>query len=390
MENPNKMENNVQNQVEQIINLIKRFWKKRVYVVIVTGAFMLFGLFLAFTIKEQYEAKIVFVPQVSNSSMNSLSSLTSLVGINLNSMEGNEGISPLVYYQILENVDFQKELMYTKIKFKDWEEPVSLIDYFTNPEYDHSTVLDYIVQYTIGLPWIILDALKNKEDDLSGGKTGRPIRKYSKEEYDCSEIFKEILYLNLDEKEGYFELSARMPEAYASAQLAEITFELLEKYVITLKLEKAQTTLDYVNARFDEAEAKFLSTQLAYAQFSDANRSLSSAVARIEDERLRKEYSMASTIYSELAKQKTQMELKVKEDTPVLTVVKPVVIPHKRVKPHRSTLMVLFTLLGLAVSCGSIIFFDDLKKKGASWPKKWSLNEEMKEGELMAESMEKR
>ena len=170
-----------------------------------------------------------------------------------------------------------------------------------------------------------------------------------------------------------------MPEAYASAQLVEITFELLEKYVIALKIEKAQTTLEYVNARFDEAEAKLISTQLAYAQFSDANRSLSSAIARIEDERLKREYSLANTIYNELARQKTQMELKVKEDTPVLTIVKPVVIPHKRVKPHRSTMMLLFTLLGIAVGCGSVIFFDDLKKKGFSWPKKWNVDEEDKE-----------
>lgn len=373
MENQNNANNNVQNQLENILSLIKRFWKKRVYVLIVTVCFMLFGLFLAFAIKEQYEAKIVFVPQVASNSMGSMSSLAALAGINLNSMGADEGISPLVYYQILENVDFQKELMYSKIKFKDWEEPVSLMDYFTNPDYDHSTILDYIMKYTVGLPWVILEAI-NKEDDMFGSGAGNSIRRYSNDEYDCAEIFREILSLTLDEKEGYFELSAKMPEAYASAQLAEKTFELLEKYVITLKIEKVQTTLDYVNARFEEAEADLTSTQLAYAQFSDANRTLSSAIARIEEERLKKEYSLANTVYNELARQKIQMELKVKEDTPVLTVVKPVVIPHKRVKPQRSIMMILFTFLGIVTACGSIMFLDDLKRKGSSWPKRWDLS----------------
>lgn len=350
--------------------MIRRFWEKRRFIAKVVLGAILLGLFIALFTKEQFASKIIFVPQATSTN-SSASSLAALAGINLNNATMDEGVSPLVYQYILENVDFMKELMYSEVKFEDWEKPISLIDYFTNPEYQKFNIIDCVVKYTVGLPWVILDLFREKEEEEGNRARKGNIGKYSYNEYQCVKIFQEILSLTLNEKEGSFELIAKMPEASASAQVADIVFRLLEKYVIALKIEKVQATLNYINDRFDEAEKELDEKQLAYAQFLDANKTLSLATSRIKDEQLKREYGLANTIFNELARQKIQVELKVKEDTPVLTIVKPAVIPRKRVKPHRSIIMILFTFLGVGAGCGSVLLLDDFKKKGYPWPKKW-------------------
>ena len=51
-------------------------------------------------------------------------------------------------------------------------------------------------------------------------------------------------------------------------------------------------------------------------------------------------------MYSELAKQLEQARIKVKEDTPVFSIVEEVTVPVERSKPHRSLILILWTLLG--------------------------------------------
>lgn len=80
---------------------------------------------------------------------------------------------------------------------------------------------------------------------------------------------------------------------------------------------------------------------------------------------------MANTIYTELARQKTQVELQVKEDTPVLSVVQPIVVPFERSKPRRAIILIAFTFLGGCLGCASVFGLDFIKNQGSSWPRGW-------------------
>ncbi len=58
------------------------------------------------------------------------------------------------------------------------------------------------------------------------------------------------------------------------------------------------------------------------------------------------EYTLLFGVYSELAKQREQANIQVKETTPVFTVVEPVTIPTERSKPKRGLICIAFTFLG--------------------------------------------
>lgn len=374
----NKGYNGGEEQEIDLIALVKRLWSKKMFIIYVTVAFMVVGFFVAIFSPKQYTAGCLFVPQTaSKGPSGSMASLASLAGINLSGMSSAESLSPMIYPQVLGNVDFKKDLMYSKFKFEEFEEPITLLDYYTNEEYNKPSLIGIVKKYTIGLPFVILNAIRGEDEELvvvgSGENT---LNTFTKDEYKCAKILGEIISLNVNDKEGYIEMSAVMGEPVVAAEVAQRAFELLGQYVTEFKIEKAKQTLQFVNSRLEETGREFEEKQLAYAKFKDANRVISSATARIEDERLKREFELVNTIYTELTRQKVQVELQVKEDTPVLAVVKPVVVPIERSKPKRSMILIAFTFLGGCAGCGSVLGLDFLKKQGSAWPRRWTLEEE--------------
>lgn len=368
----------VQEQEIDLIALFKRLWKKRMFVIYVTLAFMVLGLMIALFSRKEYTATTVFVPQTSRQGVSSsMSSLASLAGINLGQVGGGESLSPAIYPQLLSNVDFIKELMYTPIKFEEWPEKVTLFDYYTNEDYNKPTFFGTVKKYTLGLPGVIIKAIKgsNKEEADSAAADG-PLPVFTEKEYACKQVLTNLVSITINDKDGYVELSASMPEPVAAAEVATAAFNLLEKYITEYKIEKAKATLDFVNDRFAEAKADFEEKQKELASFRDANRMLTTATSQIAQERLEREYELANTIYTELARQKTQVELQVKEDTPVLSVVQPVVVPFEKSKPKRAIILIAFTFLGGCLGCASVFGFDFIKHQGSSWPRRWKTEEE--------------
>ena len=78
---------------------------------------------------------------------------------------------------------------------------------------------------------------------------------------------------------------------------------------------------------------------------------------------------MANAIYTEMAKQRLQAEIQVKEDTPILSAVKPVVVPFKKSKPQRVEILFIWCFLGCLFGCGLVLGCDWLKEQG--FENKW-------------------
>ena len=374
-ENPNQ--NIPQYEEEQeidILAIVKRLWDKRKLILTITGCFIVLGVFVALFSPKVFTSSVTFVPQVSKkSNTGGLSSLAAMAGINLGDMASASELSPNMYPQILENIDFRKDLMYSKVKFEEWEEPITLIDYYTNPEYNKPSVLGIVKKYTIGLPFVILNAIRGEDTTSVAVPSDNTLKYYTKDEFNCAKALSEAVSMTLEEKKGYITITTNMGEALAAAQLCQITFDLLQKYVTEFKISKAKDQMAFIQARYEEKKAEYQEKQLALATFQDANRMISSAKARTELERLTSEYSLANTIYTEMAKQLLQATIQVKEDTPILTAVKPVTVPYKKSKPQRAKILVIWTFIGGILGCGIVLGLDWLVGQGINLPIKWEV-----------------
>lgn len=366
---------NKQEETEiDLIEVIRKLWAKRKFILKVTVVFMALGVLIALFSPKEYTAGCTMVPQIGEKTTGgNLSGLAAMAGINLGSNSGGDVLMPNVYPKILSSVPFQKELMQTEIKFEDYEQPVRLLDYYTGEEYRKFSLLGTIKKYSIGLPGLILGALSKEEatpglpDSASSG-----IQSLSKEEDDCMKILANLVTLTVNDKEGYITLSASMPEPVAAAQLAYKVQVLLQKYVTEFKIEKARANLEFIEERYADAKSEFERKQEELAEFRDANRNFASAVAKTTEERLSNEYAVVLGVYSELAKQREQANIQVKEDTPIFAVVEPVTVPTERSKPKRALICVAFTFLGGFCGVGLVLVLPFLAQvSGARRLRKW-------------------
>ena len=343
-----------------LVELIQRMWINKVLIIIVTSVFVVLGLLVALFSPKEYTSACDVVPQASDSSaLSRRGSVAALAGINLDQMQNVKTLSPLVYKNIMESTTFRKELMQTPLNFKEIDHPISFYEYCTNEEYNKPSIGEYIIKYTVGLPFVILKAIRGEQPSPDYGalnNSEKPsIETVTKEEYECLKALDDCITLRLDDKKGYVTITANMPEAIPASQMAQATLELLQRYITEFKIEKVQSNLDFVQERYNEAKSNFEDIQSRRAKFRDANMNTTRYSAHAELEKLNAEYSLAMNLYSELASQLERAKISVKETMPVLTVITPVTVPFKKSKPKRVVILFAFTFFGVLAGAGSVL-----------------------------------
>jgi uncharacterized protein involved in exopolysaccharide biosynthesis len=338
-----------------LMDLIRKLWVKRRFIISVTTIFLLLGLFIALISPVSYTASCTVVPQSGEGKSGGLSGVAAMMGVNLGSSAMTEGtLSPHVYPEILKSAPFTLEIMQTPIVTKRSNgKEITLYEYYTNEEYQDKNILVNIKKYTLGLPFVILSSLRKSlpEETVFTTDSGT-IYVLNEEEKEVYKVIQNALQVYLNPKEGYVSLSYSFPEAKPAAVITDNLYRTLEKYVATFKSEKLEDNLQFVEESYESARKDFLQAQARLAAFQDANRGLATATARSTEMRLQSEFNIAFSVYSELAKQREQARIAVKENQTILTLVNPAVVPHEKSAPRRSIILVGFLFLGIATAFG--------------------------------------
>ena len=356
-----------QNQAEDEIDLIEivaKLWTKRYFIIKTTTIFVIIGLFIAIFTPNEYTATTTLVPQTGEKRVGgNLSGLAAMAGINIGSISSGEILSPSIYPKILNNINFQKELIYSKYTFKNASESITYYEYLTYSKYRSFNIIQTLRKITIGLPGLITGALKKDPKETSDSLlliTKAIDRLTIKESKIIKNVFQN-LNLNLNVKEGYITLSYKSEEPRVSAEVVLVAQALLQKYITEFKIEKVRSNLEFVEKSYEEARDNFENKQAELARFRDANKSLSSAMARTQEEKLTSEYNLLLGIYTEIAKQKEQAKIAVTETTPILTVIEPVTIPTEKSGPSRVIIIIGFIFLGIMSAMGWILGWPNIK-----------------------------
>lgn len=341
-----------------LMDLIRKLWVKRRFILSVTTIFLLLGLFIALISPVSYTASCTVVPQSGEGKSGGLSGVAAMMGVNLGSSAMTEGtLSPHIYPEIVKSAPFTLEIMQTPIVTKRSNgKEITLYEYYTNKEYQDKNILGNIKKYTFGLPFVILGSLRNSSPEETAFTTDSgTIYVLNEEEKEVYKVIQNALQVYLNPKEGYVSLSYSFPEAKPAAVITDNLYRTLEKYVATFKSEKLEDNLQFVEESFESARKDFLQAQARLATFQDANRGLATATARSTEMRLQSEFNISFSVYSELAKQREQARIAVKENQTILTLVNPTVMPHEKSAPRRSIILIGFLFLGIVVACGWVL-----------------------------------
>lgn len=347
-----KVTENTIEQYQNILKWSKIFWNKRMILIRSVIIAFLLGLFIVLFSVKEYNSWTTIIPQTTNQAgkLGGLSSLAAMAGFNLD-LSGGDDLSPSIYPQIVGSVPFQLELMNSNFHYKNIDETLSLYDYYE--QYARKGLLKLVAENTIGLPGKLLEARRKNAGETKFYEN-KPITLSYKQDRIRKQIAEKIT-VEVDIKNGFITLRTSFPEAELSAQVANKARELLQQYITSYKIGKATEQLVFIEERYREKETEFLAIQEKLAQFRDQNKNVTSAVAATGEERLRSEYNIAQTVYNELAKQLEQARIRVKEDTPVFSVIQPAIVPVKYTKPQLVLTLTVWIILGLLAGSAYIV-----------------------------------
>jgi uncharacterized protein involved in exopolysaccharide biosynthesis len=340
--------------------VIKNIWAQRKFVLKVTLIFFALGIFVAFVSVKEYTSSITMIVSESHNSTEGLKGLAAMVGVNLSNFNNNDNNLPIsTYPTFLSSGPFVKELMQTKVKFKDIPEPITLYEYFSDERLQPFNFLEKLYKYTIRLPQLIAYKISNEKIDETPFKKDSVKKddylKFTALETSVANTLRRKIMLETKKEEGIIVLTANMPEAFVSAQVVQITKDLLQKYITEFKVQKAKQNIECITEQYNQVKNRFENKQQELARFRDANQNALLSITQTQEEQLKSEYNLLFSIYSELAKQLEHAKIKMNETQPILTVVDPALVPLKKSKPNRPSIVFIYTLLGLTISIGYIL-----------------------------------
>jgi len=317
--------------------------QRRVIVVSVLVALVV-GLVVALLSPKSYVAEAKLAPSSTGSGGGALSALRSF-GLSLGE---DEIVSPSVYPDIVGSPDFLLALARDTFYIAEEGRRMTLVEYYGRRSW---------LSYLNPLNWLGGDE-ETPVRDLYSGALILP----TEEEYEAIRELREVLSASekaggelLKEGPGVITVRAETEDPYLSAAIVERAIRHLQAAINRIKTEKARQNLAFLTQKFAQVEAELRQAENELARFLDANRNPQTAQLRAEMERLQRQVSFKEQLYRELQLQKTQAEIQVQKDAPVLSVVQPPVPPDEPSGTGRKVIVVVSLLLG--VFAGLVLAF---------------------------------
>lgn len=347
------MKSNVANQIKEIdlIALIKTIWSKRKFLIWFSSIFFAIGVIIALTSPVEYRASCRLFPEAQEnlqSNLGGLSGLAGLAGINLDAA-GSSTLSPALYPEMVGSITFQREILTKQVYFSKIDSTMNSLDYFS--AYGKKSLLENIINTLKSIPRGIKQIFKSTKQVA---EVSYP-NELSAEEWILIADFAERNSVVIDPNTGIIMISTIMPDPVAASMLNDTLVSMLTEKVTNYKLEKAIVNVDFIEQRYFEAKQNYEEKQRSLAQFNDRNINITTAVVQIENQRLQNELNIAFEVYKGLASQLEQAKIKVKEETPIFTVLDRAYIPIEKFKPKRSLIVVVFTFFGLLIATFRVI-----------------------------------
>ena len=337
------MEHPIHEDEIDLLALLQQLWTKRIWIVKATAIFVVLGVVIALVTPTKYKAETVFIPQVSGNEgeVSKLGGLASLAGINLGGTSDGMSIPPSLYPNIASSIPYKMALLEQRLLIDGKEQALSA--------------------YFLAQPKSFLSRIFSFASKADAVVSSSEVFQLTPEMETLTEMLTEIVSVSVNEKEGYVSLSVLWKDAVVTAQIAESAKNLLQAQVISYKLEKLNDNLTFTKTQYENKQKEFETIQDRLALFKDRNRNINSSQFQSQLQRIQAEYDIALSVVQELAKQLETAKLQVNRDTPIFTIIEPVIVPYERDQPKRKLIVIICAFLGGVLSCGWVLVENPLK-----------------------------
>jgi len=346
-------------QVIDIIGIIKDLWNHRKFVFIVTTICFTIGVLYYLGSERIYYSEAKLLPETSGE-FNQLGQIfqqaENIFGIQRRGED--EGIGVAMYPYIVESIPFQIDLMQKEVYFSDLGERITIFEYFTE-HYKPSAVnrfYDFLWNITLGLP----NTIRNIINSLGGGGDDSPetidfsqFRNFEEPTFlpgsirSVANTVTDFISVQREPQSGLVLIGVALPDPVASTEMVILVKNLLQDYVVEYRTEKAIKNLQFIEEQYEEAKINFESVQDSLAEFQDRNRDAIRQTLIIQQERLQYEVEMAFALYSNIGRRYQEAKIKVQEETPVFRIHEPATVPARPSEPKAERILLGSIFVGL-------------------------------------------
>lgn len=353
--------------IEEGMDLVELLLKikaksKTVYISVLT-AFVLAIIIIVLT-PEQYKTEISLLAESNSKGAASslLGSFGSFSGIDMGSLMGmdlgggsrSDALTPDLYPDIVKSTTFLIEILCATVIEPKIDAEISVAKYLS----------DYTRPSISELPFFIIDMFKAKDDSsLRFENAHQQPLVLNKKQEGLIKALSDIIDVEVIKSGGgltggeskIINVSVETQNAQVSAHMAELVVSNLKQYIINYNTGKAKNDLEFIDARFNDARARYYKTQNALAEYDDSNINVILASVRTNRQRLETENSLAASLYNGLAQKLEQSKIIVQDRTPVFTVIEPAIIPLRKSKPKTSLIIISMLFIGGFVGVSIIL-----------------------------------
>ena len=323
-------------------------WKHKLLYAIVLPLVFIIGAIYAKSLPKFYQCQVTLAPELggAGASGGSLKSLASSLGYRVGgSSKGDvDAITPLLYPDLMNSVDFKTSLFNVKVHRMDSSKVM--------------TYYDYLLYYQKS-PW--WSKMFSTPDTIKHEKLN-PFMLTKRQ----TAIFKVInanVVCDVDDKTGVITINVTDQDPLIAATMADSVQARLQTFITNYRTSKARNDLENTKKLCMEAKRRYEKVRQQYGAFSDANQELILESVRSKQEDLENDMQLQFNTYNALASNLQDAYAKVQAVTPAFTTLQSATVPIRKAGPHGTRIVLVLLVLGfLATTVYALYKEGELKK----------------------------
>lgn len=329
-----------------IVAIVKKVIKDKWSLLAFFIIFAVLGIAVALMTPRTYSTDVVVAPELSSGSMpEGLSDIASMVGVDLNN--GNkssvDAIYPQIYPDVISSNDFIVQLFNIPVTTEGAKNSKTYFDHITKDAkkgfWDYpKTWMGNIVKKITG---------KKDTTNLADASTVIDPVHLNKVQSDIRDAIRSQVTCVVDKKTNVITITAKDFDRFVSAEVADTVQKRLRNYIIEYRTKKFKQDVAYAQSLVDTAEAKYVKTRNAYTAFAEANTDVTQESFVTKRDEMENNMQMRYTNYTQALQQLQVAQAKLREHTPVFTVIQEASVPFKPSGTPRSLIVLGYVLAGL-------------------------------------------
>ena len=329
-----------------IVAIVKKVLKDKWSLLVFFIIFAVLGVTVALMTPRTYSTDVVVAPELSSGSMpEGLSDIASMVGVDLNN--GNkssvDAIYPQIYPDVISSNDFIVQLFNIPVTTEGAKNSKTYFDHITKDAkkgfWDYpKTWMGNIVKKITG---------KKDTTNLADVSTVIDPVHLNKVQSDIRDAIRSQVTCVVDKKTNVITITAKDFDRFVSAEVADTVQKRLRNYIIEYRTKKFKQDVAYAQSLVDTAEAKYVKTRNAYTAFAEANTDVTQESFVTKRDEMENNMQMRYTNYTQALQQLQVAQAKLREHTPVFTVIQEASVPFKPSGTPRSLIVLGYVLAGL-------------------------------------------